>query len=137
MAFRTSYNVNFAYIICIKILLSPKFLVVLYSIQVVCKFLFYYCGQKIIFNSNFARLKFRATYFFHDLAALLITSGPNFMSMKEFFLTIRTSSNASLRGMRLGFMLTTLKQPTNQANILLKARPDQKEHVKKKKKSRS
>ncbi len=30
--------------------------------------------------------------------------------------------------MRLEFMLTTLKQPTNQANIVLKARPDRKEH---------
>ena len=43
------------------------------------------------------------------------------MCTKQCFLTIRTSSNASLRQMRLGFLLTTLKQPTDQANIVLKA----------------
>ena len=58
------------------------------------------------------------------------------MCVKQCFLTIRTSSNASLREMRLGFMLTTLIQ-TNQANIVLKARPDRKEHVKVVQKSRS
>ena len=56
---------------------------------------------------------------------------------ETMLLTIRTSSNASLRQMRLGFMLTTLKQPTNQANIMLKVRPGRKEHVKIVQKSRS
>ena len=45
------------------------------------------------------------------------------MYVKQCFLAIRTSSNASLREMRLEFMPTTLKQPTNQANIVLKAKP--------------
>ena len=59
------------------------------------------------------------------------------MCVKQCFLTIRTSSNASLREMRLEFMLTTLKQPSNQANIVLKARTDRKEHVKVVEKTRS
>ena len=50
------------------------------------------------------------------------------MCVKQCFLIIRTSSNASLREMKLGFMLSTLK-PTNEANIVLKARPDRKEQV--------
>ena len=48
-------------------------------------------GQKVswIFNSNFAGLKFRASYLSHELAALLITSGPNFMSMSLSVIYLR------------------------------------------------